>query len=114
MSKTLKWDIEQRCNLNCRHCRSGKQNRRENLELFEYQQLIKKIYDMGFNKLVFTEKEPLMNKNLLNIMLECKKLGIKCSMVTNGILFNQEKLKKFSEIGIDEIFISLEIGRAHV
>lgn len=108
MSKTLKWDIEQRCNLNCRHCRSGKQNRRENLGLFEYQQLIKKIYDMGFNKLVFTEKEPLMNKNLLNIMLECKKLGIKCSMVTNGILFNQEKLKKFSEIGIDEIFISLE------
>ena len=43
MQKIIKWDVEKKCNLNCKHCRSGKQIRDNDLSLYEYIEIIHKL-----------------------------------------------------------------------
>ena len=108
MQRVIKWDIEKNCNLNCKHCRSGKQTRNNDLTLNEYIEIIHKLKNWGVEKIVFTEKEPFFNSNIIGIIKECKRVGIKCSAVTNGTLLSKNLVKELEKLGFCELFISLE------
>lgn len=97
-----------KCNLNCKHCRSSKQIRDNDLSLYEYIEIIHKLKNWGVEKIVFTEKEPFFNPNIIEIIKECKKVGIKCSAVTNGTLLSKNLIKELEKQGFCELFISLE------
>lgn len=108
MQKVVKWDIEKNCNLNCKHCRSGKQIRNNSITLYEYSEVIYKLKQWGVEKIVFTEKEPFFNSNIIKIIKECKNVGIKCSAVTNGTLLEEKVIEELEKLGFCELYISLE------
>lgn len=59
MQKIIKWDVEKKCNLNCKHCRSGKQIRDNDLSLYEYIEIIHKLKNWGCRKNCFYRKRAI-------------------------------------------------------
>jgi len=76
------------------------------------EQLIKSIKDLNdlyeVNNIVLTGGEPLLRKNLDNIIKICKKMGLKTTLTTNGSLLDINMIDRFLESGLDIISLSLD------
>jgi radical SAM protein with 4Fe4S-binding SPASM domain len=104
------------CNGSCSMCplskKKNKKPGRMSNELFE--KIIKEISE---NRLTYTiiwlflQNEPLTDNNIFNKLKLVKKLSngkIITSIVTNGTLLTEEKIKELSEANVDIIFFSID------
>jgi len=96
--------ITNKCNFNCSYCDCTKIQRKE----MTTEQIKRIVYDarkMGANKIGFTGGEPLLRKDIGELVRYCKKLGLITHIVTNGSLmkFHMDTLKKS-----DGVFISFD------
>lgn len=96
------------CNLRCPHCymSAGIKNKKE-LECSEWKRVLTEFHNNGGIKVTFTGGEPLMNKDFSDIIKHAYNLGISISVLSNGILWNDDKIKELSPF-IDEIQISVD------
>ncbi|HTB11064.1 MAG TPA: radical SAM protein [Bryobacteraceae bacterium] len=63
----------------------------------------------GLRAVEFTgEGEPLMNKRIVDMLLECKKRGLWVHLTTNGSLLNRELAERIVDLGIDSLAVSIE------
>jgi radical S-adenosyl methionine domain-containing protein 2 len=114
----INWHMTERCNYNCRFCFSRYGNAKElcnNLGKSKY--MILKLWKYNFKKITFTGGEPLLCKNLGELIKYANHLGMATSIVTNGYYITEkvgkEFLKKYSQY-IDWIGISLDSGREDI
>lgn len=115
----LRISLTDRCNLRCRYCMPEfgvkKISHDEILTFEEILRLTKIFSQLGIKKIRLTGGEPLLRKNICDLIFEMKKIsGIKkISMTTNGVL-----LKNFAEdlisVGLDEINLSLDTLDAEI
>jgi len=102
-----------RCNLKCKFCwlrdfDKGGLNLEE-ISTRRYKKLIKEAKQMKVRVIEITGGgEPLMRKDLLNLMKSIKKLNIFGRLITNGTLFTEKMIKELIKIGWDEIVFSLD------
>lgn len=107
--KNIRWEIESKCNLNCKHCFVHDNTYSNQLSYEEQRNIVKKLHEAGVEEVLFTTMEPLINENIIELIKFCKALGMKTTIVTNGILLeNKEFAQNFILSGIDSISISLE------
>lgn len=52
--------------------------------------------------------EPLLNKGIFNIFMDCKKNGINTHLLTNGTLLTKNVMEKLIELDIDGVSISFD------
>ena len=102
-----------RCNLKCRFCWLRDFDEAEvNLEEIEtsrYLGLVKEAKDLGVRKFEITGGgEPLMRKDVIEIMKEIKEAGMEGELITNGTLFEEEDITQIIEMGWDRILFSLD------
>lgn len=99
--------VTNKCNFICKHCfvNAGQAIKNELTEKEKYQ-AIDNLYDIGIKKLTFSGGEPLMDKKLFNYMSYAKNKGLIIGFLTNGMLLNDEKVKKLKEL-TDTFSISL-------
>lgn len=104
------WEITVGCNLSCIHCHasSGKPSPDE-LSTEEGLKLLEEISSIReFRMLVITGGEPLVRKDIFEI-LECgKNLGLKFVIATNGTLITEEIAFRLKESGVVALAISLD------
>lgn len=103
--------ITHECNLHCIYCAipSGKPMGKE-LSTEEMLSLLKDICELNPKKVIFTGGEPLLRNDLLETAFAIKEYAgnkIQLCVNTNGVLINQNNVKKFVEI-FDEIRISID------
>jgi radical SAM protein with 4Fe4S-binding SPASM domain len=110
--------ITDKCNLKCKHCfaDSGNFNLNEltTEELFE---LIDQMKDAGTFFLSIAGGEPLLRDDLFQIIKYARENFIAVSISTNGLLINKEIAKKFNELNLNTISVSidgLEITHDHI
>ena len=111
----LFWEATLRCNANCKHCgsRAG-ENVNINAELTtqEIENTLKSIsekYDARKIQINVTGGEPLLRKDLFEVMKYAKQLGFYWSITTNGILITDEIIKSFKETEISTMSISIDV-----
>ena len=105
-------NVTSHCNLHCEHCfavnfeKKGKQP----LSIEEYALISKQIQKLGNIMVGFTGGEPVLCRDIEKIIeaFEPKKNYI--SLITNGTLLNEDKIKRYKEIGVDILTISLDSG----
>jgi len=104
------WEVTLACNLKCIHCHasSGKTspdelNTEEGLKLIEE---IAKIKE--FRMLVLTGGEPLVRKDIFELMEYGKKLGFTFVIATNATLITEEMAFKLKESGVSGVAVSLD------
>ena len=108
----LRISVTDRCNLKCIYC-SPKERRKffADSELLSSNEIIRiagMAYKNGLSKVRLTGGEPLLRKDILQIISSIKNIGIRdLSMTTNGILLADmaEELKK---AGLNRVNISLD------
>jgi len=100
------FDITSKCNLKCIHCYSSKQ--KEVLTTKDVYHILDKLYDAGVGMIDFGGGEPLLRKDIFDILSYSKDLGFYTSISTNGTLLSNDNIKSLKKIEIDHICISLD------
>ncbi len=105
----LDLNVTNRCNFRCIHCAfdSGVIKMKE-LSLKKISEILKDTKELGGKRFDITGGEPMLRKDIEEIIKVGKKLNYKIELVTNGSLLNKTKLKKFKRLGLDSIAISLD------
>ncbi len=109
----LFWEATRRCNLSCRHCGSdcGKDDDQTGLPaelVIATLSAIAKHYAAPEIMLVTTGGEPLVRRDLLEVLGEARRLGFQLGMVSNGHILDGAMAQKLSEVGLQSIVVSLD------
>lgn len=101
------WQITTKCNLNCKYCLSSSGKDGDyGLNTNDAIKIIKQLGDLGINRLDFTGGEPLIRRDL-NQLIECAKSNkINTIVTTNTTLLNDSnieclKLADLVQVSID-------------
>jgi len=100
------FDITDKCNLKCIHCYSSEQN--EELTTNDVYYILDMLYGAGIGMVDFGGGEPLLRKDIFDILSYSKELGLHTSISTNGILLNASCVKHLKTLDIDHVCISLD------
>lgn len=110
------WNCTRTCNLKCMHCYSQSENKKYDGELTtdEAKKLIDDLSDFKVPVLLISGGEPLVRDDLLGIIGYANIRSVRCTISTNGTLIDREHAKKFKQLGVGYIGISLDgIGKSH-
>ena len=104
------WNVTRRCNLKCIHCYSNSQNIHYSNELStgEGKELISDLASFGCPVVLFSGGEPLIRKDLSEMVQFAVDKGMRVVISTNGTLITKSMAKIFKEIGLSYIGVSLD------
>lgn len=105
-------EVTKQCNAHCDHCGSScdiKTNKGIDAKWFKKAlDDVAEEYNPGTVFLYITGGEPLMRKDLFEITGYAKEKGYDWGLVTNGMLINDEIIKKLKDTGMKTMSISLD------
>lgn len=97
------------CNLTCTHCFASPLPRHQNpLSLDEMNQLFEELAGIGALRLGLTGGEPLMRKDLFEILDAATEQGLHPCLTTNGLLITEEIAREFGERDLVWLNVSLD------
>ena len=100
------FDVTRSCNLNCIHCYSSE--KQEELTTKDVYHIIDMLHEAGTGTIDFGGGEPLLRKDIFDILSYSKKSGLYTSISTNGTLLNNSCVKQLKTLDIDHVCISLD------
>ena len=111
----LRISVTDRCNMRCDYCMPAEifdskhqfMHRNELLTFEEINSVIEALVPIGLKKIRLTGGEPLLRRNLENLIQMISKHPVEIAMTTNGLLFagRGESLRKS---GLDRVTFSLD------
>ncbi len=105
---SILWNVTYECGLKCKHCYVGETKKRENeLSPHDAERLVSTIGDMGVPLLFMTGGEPLMRKDTLNLLSQCKDYGITTVLSSNGLLLDAEKIRELKNYNVHFLAVSV-------
>lgn len=105
----ISWNTTKECNLYCRHCyRDAGQKDPDELSTEEGKALLSEIAHAGFKIMVFSGGEPLLRKDIYELIGTAKKLGLRPVLGTNGTLIDKIVAQKLKQAGCLRAGISLD------
>lgn len=110
------WNCTKTCNLKCKHCYASADNKtyEGELTLDESKEFIDDLKDFNVPALLFSGGEPLMKKNILDLLDHANKRKIRSTISTNGTLLDKEMCKSLKKINLGYVGVSLDgIGSNH-
>jgi len=115
----LFWECTLTCNAACKHCGSNAERKKYDGEL-STDEIVKAFAQiakaMSASKILInvTGGEPLLRKDLCEVMSYASSLGFHWGMTSNGMLFNDEIIDKLKNANMETISISIDgIGKTH-
>ncbi len=116
----IQWDSTNDCNLKCRHCYHNKEGNQEHsqekknlMSLIEVKSMIDDLvqtsdrWDMS-PRLHISGGEPLMRRDLLDILGYTQQNRVTTKLLTNGTLITKEKAKEIKSMGVNRVQISID------
>lgn len=101
------------CNLKCIQCDYHKNNSISRNNALTLEEKLNLIHDIKkWNKdirISLTGGEPFVRKDIFyKLAEECKKVGLRASVTTNGTLIEKEELKRILDLDLEFILISID------
>ncbi len=108
--RLLAWEVTRACNLACKHCRAEADPRPHPDELSsrEAKEFIASIPLVGSPILIFTGGEPLLRKDIFELVEQARDQGLKCVMAPNGTLLDRVNVGRMLQSGVERVSISLD------
>lgn len=101
--------VSYECNFQCVHCSAeALKCDKQVLSIAEYERVAQDAMDAGMMAFHFTGGEPLMRKDLLDVIAAFQPRKNLISIQTNGWLVTDDFLKKYKAIGGDVICVSVD------
>ena len=108
---TIAWELTRACAFACRHCRAEAQPQRDPQELTteEAYRLIDQIREFGDPILVVTGGDPMMRRDLYDILGYAVRQGLRTSLTpTTTRLVTPKALARVKEAGVRRIALSID------
>jgi len=104
------WNVTRRCNLKCIHCYtdSDESASPDELTTDEGKTLLDDLATFQIPALLFSGGEPLMRKDIFELIAYARKLGIRSTLSTNGTLITPEIAQRVKDVGVSYVGISLD------
>ena len=106
------WEVTGKCNMNCKHCLYFAPSDNVNSNDMSTENAFQIIHQMqndgSIDEVWLSGGEPLMRNDLLCIIKEITKCGMKPSLSTNGYLVTQCLAEKLHMCGIDYVHLSID------
>lgn len=105
------WNITGRCNLNCRHCYAHSRKDTEThgeLSTEEAKSVIEDLSRLGVPVILFSGGEPLLRKDIFELLDYAREKGLKTVLSTNGTLIIRDVAKILSSLSVSYVGISLD------
>lgn len=103
----LPWRCTFACDSNCLHCASAsKPALSDEVDTAGAMQIVDQIYDFGASFLGISGGEPLLRKDLFEVIKYSRKIGLNVSVITDGHLLDK---KAFENIVQNEVHVSVSI-----
>lgn len=108
MPSIAQWDVNDECNLNCKHCRVAEKNKKEPaLTLKQSKELLAQLYYCGITRLNLSGGEPFVRQDFFDILEYAKKFE-DIVVTTNCTLLDESKCQKLAEFSNTRLSISLD------
>ena len=106
----ISWNVTLKCNLKCAHCyiNAKETNSIQELSTDASKMLIHQITEVSKPLLILSGGEPLLRKDIYEIIKYGADRGLKMGMGSNGMLINKEVARKLKEAGMWTVAISLD------
>jgi pyrroloquinoline quinone biosynthesis protein E len=103
-------EVTYRCPLNCVFCYNPVDYAKQHNELTteEWIKVLREGRKMGAAQLGLSGGEPLLRKDLEEIVEEARKLGYYINLLTSGIGMTEERIKNLKTAGLDHIQLSFQ------
>ncbi len=103
------------CQCVCTHCgvdRPHAGQLRQLLSLSEIHAILDELSRLGVVNVTFAGGEPILRKEIFEIIRAASRKGFFTSLDSNGLLLNRENLEKLKKAGLTLVKISLDSSRA--
>ncbi len=114
---TIAWEVTRACAYACVHCRADAMHTPDPNELNteEALRLIDRLAEFGSPILIFTGGDPMMRKDLHELIMYAAQKGLRCSLTpTATALPTTARLEKVRDAGIRRIALSLDAPRPEI
>jgi|GEM_PF-624165 len=111
------WEVTQRCNLSCIHCRADASPCKEETDLIvgaDVKKLLDELADLGCPTLAITGGEPLLRPDLVEIISYATSKGIKTRIQSNGLLLTSKLAQELKQAGLYSFGIGLDGSRPEI
>jgi radical SAM protein with 4Fe4S-binding SPASM domain len=102
------WDCTRRCNLRCAHCGASKEVYPEELTTDQVTGVLDQLAALEVDMFAITGGEPLLRKDLLDVLLHGQRCGLKTGIATNGFLLDEETAEQLKDAGAYSVQVSLD------
>ena len=104
--------INNACNARCGFCGFAldklPQKERKYVPLEEALEAVEILYRHGVHYLEIDGGEPLLHRDLEEIVRRASSLKMKVLLVTNGFLLYEKKIRRLAEVGVTDFIISID------
>jgi MoaA/NifB/PqqE/SkfB family radical SAM enzyme len=102
--------VTYRCQCRCPHCSASRHclPSVEELSTAEAKRLIDESLDLGISVIAFTGGEPLLRRDIFELVSYVDKRKAIAHLFTNGFLLNDENAAKLADAGLYSLFLSLD------
>lgn len=106
--------VTTRCQANCVHCSAARHRKtdRQELSTDNWKRVIRESEQLGSVSIVFTGGEPLLRPDIYELIEFVDKDEAVALMFCNGLLLNNENVKKLASAGLHCIHISIDSPEA--
>jgi len=94
--------------LNCLHCGASKEHYDNELSTVQVKGFIDQLARLRVRTFAVTGGEPLLRKDLIELLTHASRLGIKTGVATNGFILDENKARELKAAGVSSIQISLD------
>lgn len=109
------WLATNLCNARCLHCSSNSgQPMPGELDTREALDMLDQLAGCGVVDLAVSGGEPLLRRDLLEVVAHAKRLGMRVGIGTNGARLSEAQARALADLELDRLQVSLDgVGAAH-
>lgn len=104
----IRWEITSKCNLACKHCYNDYSDTMGDLDTAAVLALMETFDKAGVFQLRIGGGEPFTRKDILILLKHAQEASLRPSVVTNGTLIDATTAKQLADMGIKDMFVSLD------
>jgi PqqA peptide cyclase len=107
---TLVAELTYRCPLRCVYCSNPVDFHRSRAELStgEWRRVFSQAAELGVMQLHLSGGEPVLRDDLVELIEHARANDLYTNLITGGTLLDEEKLRRFRDVGLDHIQLSIQ------
>ena len=116
LPKWIAWEVTQRCNLHCIHCRASSEetSAQGDFSTAEALQVLDQIAELSKPVIVLSGGEPLLRSDVFEIARHGTSLGLRMCMATNGTLIDDAVCEEMKKSQIRMVSLSMDGSTAAI